>query len=32
VWEISEGDIKFLYTMKVMPPKNPGSIVHPKII
>ena len=28
MWEISEGDTKFLYTMKSMPPKDLGSIVH----
>ena len=28
VWEISEGDIKFLYATKPMPPKDLGSIVH----
>ena len=29
---ISEGDTKFLYNMKLMPPKNLGSIVQPDII
>ena len=28
MWEISEGDTKFLYTMKLVPPKDLGSIVH----
>ena len=32
VWEISEGDTKFIYTMKLVPPKDPGSIVHPGTI
>ena len=26
-WEISEGDIKFLYVMILVPPKDLGSIV-----
>jgi hypothetical protein len=32
MWEISEGDIKFLYTMKEVLPKDQGSIIHPNII
>ena len=27
--EISEGDPKFLYALKLVPPKDLGSIVHP---
>ena len=27
-WVISEGDTKFLNAMKLMPPKDPESIVH----
>ena len=30
--EISEGDTKFLYAMKLMSPNFFGSIVHPGII
>jgi hypothetical protein len=30
--EISEGDIEFLYTMKLMPPKCLRSIIYPYII
>jgi hypothetical protein len=26
---ISEGDTKFFYAMKLVPPKDLGSIVHP---
>jgi hypothetical protein len=29
MWEINEGDIKFLYGMELGPPKDPESIVHP---
>ena len=32
MWEMSEGDPKFLYTMKLVPPKYLGSIVHLNII
>ena len=32
MWEISEGDTKLRYTMKLVPPKDPGSIVHPNTI
>lgn len=28
MWEINEGDIKFLYAMKLMPPVDLGNIVH----
>ena len=28
VLKMNEGDIKFLYAMKLVPPKNLGSIVH----
>ena len=27
MWEISEGDTKFLYTMRIVPPKDLGSIL-----
>ena len=29
MWEISEGRTKFLYAMKLVPPKDLGSNVHP---
>ena len=29
MWKISEGDTKFLYAMRLVPPKDLGSIVHP---
>ena len=33
MWEISDGDTKFLYTMKLVPPEDLVGIVHnPKII
>ena len=32
MWEISEGDTKFIYTMKLVPPKEPRSFVHPGTI
>ena len=32
MWEISEGDTKFLYAMKLVPPKDLGNIVHRDII
>jgi hypothetical protein len=28
VWEISEGDTKFLYAMKLVPPKDLESVVY----
>ena len=28
MWEISEGDIKFLYGMKLAPPKDLGTTAH----
>jgi hypothetical protein len=32
VWDISEGDIKFLCAMKLLPPKDLGSNVYPSTI
>lgn len=32
VWEFREGYTKLLCTMKLVPPKDPGSIVHPSTI
>ena len=32
MWEISEGDTIFLYTMKLVPPKDLGGNVHPGTI
>jgi hypothetical protein len=29
MWEISEGDTKFLYAIKLATPKDLGSIIHP---
>ena len=29
VWEIDEGHTKFLHAMKLVPPKDLGSIGHP---
>ena len=31
-WEISEEDVKFVYAMKLVPPKDIGNIVHLGII
>ena len=30
--EISEGDAKQIYAIKLVPPKDLGNIVHPNII
>ena len=30
--KFNEGNTKFLYAMKLVPPKDPGSIVHPDTI
>ena len=32
MWEFSEGDSKFLYAMKLVPPNDLGSDVHPGTI
>jgi hypothetical protein len=32
MWEINEGDTKTLHAMKLVPPKDLGSIVHRGII
>ena len=32
MWETSEGDTKFLYAMKLVPPKDLGSTIHPSIV
>ena len=32
MWEIGEGDTRLLYAMKLMPPIDLGSIVHPNTI
>jgi hypothetical protein len=31
-WELSEGDAKLLFAMKLVSPQDLGSIVHPDII
>jgi hypothetical protein len=32
LWEINEGGTNILYAMKLVPPKDLGSIVHPDTI
>jgi hypothetical protein len=32
MWETSEGDTKFLYVMKLVPPKDLGSTIHRGIV